>query len=187
MSLIAGNLGAVQRLLDNAKLPWGICAGSAAHLYGVRRPIKNIDILLPPGCLRQVRDILKKNRLTAQYDGRILLWRGIKIFDDLTLTIDGLRYPFLMDEPMQEHLRRLPLLGVRALIIAPEDVLAHKSLLIVGDNTRGKPHREDFDAIVRMQGERLNKDYLAQRLNLCQARIQVQHLFTEAAISLPTL
>jgi len=185
MSLIAGNLGAVQRLLDNAELPWGVCAGSAAYLYGVRRPIKNVDILLPQGCLRQVRDILKKNRLTAQYDGRILLWRGIKIFDDLTVNINGVRYPFLMDDPMQEHLRRLPLLGVRALIVAPEDVVAHKSLLIIGDSKPGKHHREDFDAIIRRQGERLDKDYLAQRLDLCQARLQVQHLFTETAISLP--
>jgi hypothetical protein len=185
MSLIAGNLGAVQRLLDDAKIPWGVCAGSAAHLYGVRRPIKNVDILLPQGCLRQVRDILEKNRLTAQYDGRILLWRGIKLFDDLTVTIAGMRYPFLMDQPMQDHLRRLPLLGVRALILAPEDVLAHKSLLILGDNTPGKPHRDDFGAIVRMQGERLDNAYLAQRLDLCQARIQVQHLFVEANLALP--
>lgn len=186
MSLIAGNLGAVQRLLDDAKIPWGVCAGSAAHLYGVRRPIQNVDILLPQGCLRQVRDILERNRLTAQYDGRILLWRGIKLFDDLTVTIAGVRYPFQMDPPMQDHLRRLPLLGVRALILAPEDVLVHKALLIVGDNTPGKPHRDDFAAIARVQAEKLDQAYLAQRLELCQARLQVQHLFTETNISLPS-
>ena len=185
MSLIAGNLGAVQRLLDDAKISWGVCAGSAAHLYGVRRPIQNVDILLPSGLLRQVREILTNNRLTAQYDGRILLWRGIKLFDDLTVTVAGIRYPFLMDQPMQDHLRRLPLLGVRALVLAPEDVLAHKALLIVGDNTPGKPHRDDFAAIIRMQGERLDKDYLAERLEFCQARGQVQHIFVEANISLP--
>jgi len=157
VSLIAGNLGAVQRLLDEAKMSWGVCAGSAAHLYGVRRPIQNVDILLPPGCLRQMREILEKNRLTAQYDGRILLWRGIKLFDDLSVTVAGFRYPFLMDTPMQEHLRRLPLLGVRALIVAPEDVLVHKALLIVSNNTPGKHHRADFAAIARVQGEKLDK------------------------------
>ena len=184
MSLIAGNLGAVQRLLDDAGLRWGICAGSAAHLYGVRRPIQNVDILLPQGCLRQVRGVLEKNKLTAQYDGRILLWRGIKLFDDLTVTIAGTRYPFLMDAPMQEHLRRLSLLGVRALILSPEDVLVHKGLLIMGDNTPGKHHRDDFAAIVRMQGPHLDKDYLSSRLDLCQARLQLLHLFTEASIPL---
>jgi hypothetical protein len=184
MSLIAGNLGAVQRLLDEAELKWGICAGSAAHLYGVRRPIENVDILLPSGCLRQVRDVLEKNRLNAQYDGRILLWRGIKLFDDLTVAIAGYRYPYLMDAPMQEHLRRLPLLGVRALIVAPEDVLVHKALLILGDNAPGKHHRADFAAIARVQGDKLDKTYLTQRLELCQGRVQVQHVFTEAGISL---
>ncbi len=186
MSLIAGNLGAVQRLLDEEKVPWGVCAGSAAHLYGVRRPIQNVDILLPQGCLRQVRDILERNRLTAQYDGRILLWRGIKLFDDLTVSITGTRHPFLMDAPMQGHLRRLALLGVRALILAPEDVLVHKALLIVGDSTPGKPHRDDFAAIARMQAEKLDRAYIAQRLELCQARLQVQHIFTEANLSLPS-
>ena len=184
MSLIAGNLGAVQRLLDDTELKWGICAGSAAHLYGVRRPIENVDILLPQGCLRQVRDMLEQNRLSAQYDGRILLWRGIKLFDDLSVAIAGSRYPFLMDAPMQEHLRRLPLLGVRALIVAPEDVLVHKALLIAGDNAPGKHHRDDFAAIARVQGEKIDKAYLAQRLEICQGRAQVQHMFAEAGIPL---
>ena len=183
MSLIAGNLGAVQRLLDDTGMKWGVCAGSAAHLYGVRRPIENVDILLPPGFLRQVRDMLEKNRLTAQYDGRILLWRGIKMFDDLTVIIAGRRYPFLMDAPMQEHLRRLPLLGSRVLVLAPEDVLAHKALLILGDNAPGKHHQGDFAAIARVQGEHLDQAYLTQRLDLCQARTQVQAVFDEAGLS----
>lgn len=184
MSLIAGNLGAVQRLLDEAGLKWGVCAGSAAHLYGVRRPIENVDILLPWGLLRQVREILDSNRLTAQYDGRILLWRGIKLFDDLTLTIAGKRHPFFMDGSMQEHLRRLPLLGSRPLVLAPEDVLVHKALLTIGDSTPGKHHNEDFSAILRVQREKLDHAYLGQRLDACQARAQVQSLFTEAGLSL---
>ncbi len=184
MSLIAGNLGAVQRLLDEAALKWGVCAGSAAHLYGVRRPIENVDILLPVGCLRQVRDMLEKNRLTAQYDGRILLWRGIKIFDDLTVTIAGYRHPFLMDIPMQEHLRRMPLLGSRVFVLAPEDVLAHKAMLVLGDTTPGKPHRADLEAIARIQGERLDKDYLAQRLEACQARTEAQPLLAAVGVAL---
>lgn len=184
MSLIAGNLGAVQRLLDEGGLQWGVCAGAAAHLYGVRRPIENVDILLPVGCLRQVRDMLEKNRLTAQYDGRILLWRGIKIFDDLTVIIAGSRHAFLMDPPMQDHLRRMPLLGSRVLVLAPEDVLAHKALLVLGDTTPGKHHRADLEAISRMQGERLDKVYLTQRLESCQALGEARPLLAAAGISL---
>ncbi len=185
MSLIAGNLGAVQRLLDDSALPWGICAGAAAHLYGVRRPIENVDILLPPGHLRDVRDLLRKSNRSAQYDGRILLWRGIKIFDNLPVIIGDQRYPFLMDELMQEHLCRLALLGSRVLVIAPEDAIVQKALLTLGNEAYGKHHRQDLEAILRVQKDSLDLDYLAQRIDLCQARQVTQALLSKAGLRLP--
>jgi hypothetical protein len=169
MSLIAGNLGAVQQLLDEAGWRWGVCLGAAAYAYGVRRPIANVDILVPPGFLRHVRDLLAKKRFIAQYDGRILLWRGIKLFDDLTLAANNRRYPFLMDEEMQERLRRLPLLGARVLVLAPEDVIAQKALLaLYADCDPTKSHRQDLESLLRVQAGRLDLDYLERRLRLCQ-------------------
>ncbi len=186
MSLIAGNLGAVQRLLDEAGLPWGVCSGAAAHLYGVRRPIENVDILMPPGYLRQVRDLLARQNYVAQYDGRILLWRGIKLFDDLAVTIAGRRQPFSLDSAMQEHLRRLPLLGSRVQVLAPEDILVQKALLSQLENSLGRPHRQDVEAIARVQGARLDLAYLALRLGLCQADERTRGLLAEAGLVLPT-
>ncbi len=185
MSLLAGNLGAVQRLLDEAGLGWGVCAGAAAHLYGVRRPIENVDILLPPGRLYQVRNLLDRRGHTAQYNGHILLWRGIKLFDDLSVTIAGRRHPFLMDTLMETRLRRQMLLGSRVLVLAPEDVLVHKALLTQADRSPGKHHYEDFLSIIRKQGETLDLDYLLHRLEVCQARQQIQSLLKEAGLALP--
>ena len=54
MSLIAGNLAVVQKLLDASGFQWGVFGGAAAHLYGNRRPINDIDILVPQGQLNQV-------------------------------------------------------------------------------------------------------------------------------------
>ncbi|MGB9723276.1 MAG: nucleotidyltransferase family protein [Chloroflexia bacterium] len=185
MSLLAGNLGEVQRLLDEAGLPWGVCAGAAAHLYGVRRPIENVDILLPPGRLHQARNLLSHKGHAAQYDGRILLWRGIKLFDDLSVTMAGRRYPFLMDAPMEGRLRRQMLLGSRVSVLAPEDVLVHKALLAQADRSPGKHHREDLLAIVRVQKEALDLAYLLRRLELCQARKPLQALLEEIGLALP--
>jgi hypothetical protein len=185
MSLIAGNLGAVQRLLDEAQVPWGVCSGAAAHLYGVRRPIENVDILLTPGCLRQVRDLLERKRYAAQYDGHILLWRGIKLFDDLAVTIAGRRQPFSLDASMQQHLRRLPLLGSRVQVLAPEDILVQKAFLTQTANSQGKPHRQDLETIVRVQGARLDLGYLALRVGLCQAGASTRDLLAEVGLVLP--
>jgi len=186
MSLIAGNLGAVQRLLDGAGMFWGVCAGAAGYAYGVRRPISNVDILLPPGYLREVRTLLEKNQRTAQYDGKILLWRGIKLFDDLTVLIDNAKYPFVMDEPMQTHLRRLFLLGSKVFVLAPEDILAQKTLLTLQNSaSEDNHHRQDMEALIRFQGKKIDPEYLLQRLRLCQVESLARPLLEEVGVPLP--
>lgn len=187
MSLIAGNLGAVQQLLDDAGLSWGVCAGAAAYVYGVRRPIRNVDVLLPSGLLREVRDLLQQNRKAVQYDGRILLWRGIKLFDDLSVTAGGRRYPFVMDSLMAQHLRRLPLLGSRVLTVSPEDLLVQKALVALqGTESPGQHHLDDFRAVARIQGANLDMDYLRQRLHLCEAEGPTRSIFEEAGLAFPS-
>jgi hypothetical protein len=186
MSLIAGNLGAVQRLLDGAGMSWGVCAGAAAYAYGVRRPIANVDILLPPGHLREVRTLLEKNQRTAQYDGKILLWRGIKLFDNLPVSIDNTKYPFVMDEAMQTHLRRLFLLGSKVFVLAPEDVLAQKAMLTLQNSDSAEHHhRQDMEALIRFQGKKMDPEYLLQRLHLCQVETLARPLLKEVGVPLP--
>ncbi len=180
MSLIAGNLAAVQQLLDDVGWRWGVCSGAATYVYGVRRPIANIDILLPPGFLREMRDLLAKKRFVAQYDGRVLLWRGIKLFDDLGLSGDQRRHPFLLDDQMQAHLRRLPLLGSRVLVLAPEDVIVQKALLtLYAGKDPTQTHRQDLEALLRVQGALLDRDYLQQRMRLCLAEGPISRLLEE--------
>src|SRR5689334_25373233 len=100
MSLIAGNLGVVQRLLDTNQMKWGVCAGVAAHLYGDRRPIQDVDILVTTGKLPEVVKLLQQQQKAVQFDGQRILWRGIKLFDDLSVRRNGSVHPILLDEPM---------------------------------------------------------------------------------------
>jgi len=87
---------------------------------------------------------------------------------------------------MQEHLRRLPLLGSRVLVLAPEDVLAHKALLLLrGDGPLAKGHRQDLEAIIRIQGANLELEYLCRRLELCQAPPDVRTLLIQKGLALP--
>ena len=111
MSLIAGNLGVVQRLLDANGMSWAVCAGSAAHLYGDRRPIQDVDIIVAPGKLPEVVRLLLQQQKAVQFDGQRILWRGIKLFDDLSVRKGALVHSFTLDAPMIARLRRIPLLG----------------------------------------------------------------------------
>lgn len=167
MSLIAGNLGVVQRLLDQHNLLWGVCAGAAAHVYGNRRPIQDIDILVMPGGLAVVVQLLQRERKAVQCDGKRALWRGIKLFDDLSIWRVGSRHAFVLDSLMSAHMRRLPLLGSPVAVLAPEDVIVHKLLLNRGP-AQGKHDYADAAAIVRRQ--ELDRAYLEKRLCLANAR-----------------
>ncbi|MBC8078457.1 MAG: nucleotidyltransferase family protein [Chloroflexales bacterium] len=166
MSLIAGNLGVVQRLLDGQKLPWAVCAGAAAHLYGNRRPLQDIDLLVSTGKLGAVVGMLQQAQKAVQFDGQRILWRGIKVFDDLTVRRAGASHPYTLDATMLAHLRRMPLLGSNVAVLAPEDVLLHKLLLARGAD-EGKHDLDDVAGIVRRQ--QLDAAYLIERMQLMNA------------------
>jgi hypothetical protein len=166
MSLIAGNLAVVQRMLDEHQIIWGVCAGAAAHLYGNRRPIQDVDILVTSGQLANIVRHLQGSQKAVQWDGGRLLWRGIKLFDDLTSRAGSSRYVYLLDAAMAARRQRLPLLGAPVMVLSPEDVLVHKLLMNRGIE-QGKHDLADAQGIVRRQ--QLDADYLAQRVELCGA------------------
>lgn len=166
MSLIAGNLGVVQRLLDSKQMAWGVFAGAAAHLYGNRRPIQDVDLVVLPGQLPTVVQLLQSSGKAVQFDGQRIIWRGIKIFDDMTVRLDGAAFPLALDMPMRAQLRKLPLLGAPVAVVAPEDVVAHK-LLLDRNTEYGKYDRADVEGVLRRQT--LNLDYLRERVGLMRA------------------
>lgn len=161
MSLIAGTLGVVQRTLDGSSIVWGVCAGAAAHLYGTRRPIQDVDILVAPGRLADVVRLLQGQNKVVQFDGQRILWRGIKVFDDLSVRRGGALHPYALDEAMGQRVRRMPLLGALVPVLAPEDVLLLKLLLNRGPE-QGKHDRDDAAGIVRRQP--LDAAYLRERI-----------------------
>ena len=163
MSLIAGNLGVVQRLLDANQMKWAVCAGVAAHLYGDRRPIQDVDVVVMPGKLPDVVRLLQQQQKAVQFDGQRILWRGIKVFDDLTVRRGSSVYPYVLDEAMVARLRRMSLLGAPVMVLAPEDVLLHKIMLGRGPE-QGKHDLADAAGIVRRQ--KLDLEYLRQRMQV---------------------
>lgn len=181
MSLIAGNLAVVQRLLDGSGMAWGVFAGAAAHLYGMRRPIQDVDLLVARGQLPAVVKLLQGTGKAVQFDGQRILWRGIKVFDDLTIRRGGVVLPLTLDALMQSKLRRMPLLGAPVAILAPEDVLIHKVVLNRGSD-QGKHDLSDAAGIVRRQ--QLDYDYLRERMRMMNAESLALEKLRELGVDL---
>ncbi|NJN66090.1 MAG: nucleotidyltransferase family protein [Chloroflexaceae bacterium] len=166
MSLIAGNLGIMQRLLDEHTITWGIYGNAASHLYGNRLPIRTIDILVPPATLRTVVQVMQSAKRVGQFDGRRIMWSGINLYDDLSVRGDGAFYPFKMDTMMIGRLQRRQLLGSRVSFLSPEDVLIQ--MMLLPPPAAQKSHTyEEMAAIA--QRHLLDLTYVRQRLSLCQA------------------
>lgn len=166
MSLLAGNLGIIRKLLEDHATVWGICGGAASHLYGNRRPIRNIDILIPPATIKPVMDLMHAAKRVGQFDGRRILWGGVSIFDNLSFRDEEGEHPFFLDQLMVKHLRPMHLLGSRVMVLAPEDIIAHKMLFRRGAEHRANDY-EDVVAIARRHT--LDLAYLKQRLQLFNA------------------
>lgn len=182
MSLIAGNLGVVQRLLDGSGLAWGVFAGAAAHLYGNRRPIQDVDILVLRGQLSTVVQLLQSAQKAVQYDGQRIIWRGIKLFDDLTIRQNGATYPLQLDQPMIGRLRRLPLLGAQVAVLSPEDVVLHKLLMGRGAEQR-KHDQVDVEGVLRRQT--LEQAYMVERMRLMNAEPVLRPRLEALGVTLP--
>jgi hypothetical protein len=181
MSLIAGNLAVVQRLLDGSQMKWGVCAGVAAHLYGDRRPIQDVDILVTAGKLPDVVKLLQQQQKAVQFDGQRILWRGIKVFDDLSVRKGSVVHPFALDELMIARLRRMSLLGAPVTVLAPEDILLHKVLMNRGAD-QGKHDMTDAAGIARRQ--QLDLDYLRERLRLMNVNGAVTTALAQLGVQL---
>jgi hypothetical protein len=181
MSLIAGNLGVVQRLLDGQNLTWAVCAGAAAHLYGDRRPIQDVDLLVMPGQLPAVVKLLQQQQKAVQFDGQRILWRGIKVFDDLSIKRNGATHPYILDDQMAARLRRMPFLGATVSVLAPEDVLLHKIVMSRGAE-QGKHDLADAAGMARRQ--KFDLDYLRQRSQMMNTNDAVSAALAELGIEL---
>jgi hypothetical protein len=160
-------------------MAWGVFAGAAAHLYGNRRPIQDVDLVVMSGQLSTVVQLLQSSGKAVQFDGQRIIWRGIKIFDDLMIRRNGGTFPLSLDAPMQAHLRKMPLLGAPVSVVAPEDVVAHKLLLDRG-SSHGKYDQVDVEGVLRRQT--LDLDYLRERIGLMRAESQLMGRLREIGV-----
>ena len=148
--------------LDSTGVSWGIFAGAAACAYGVTRPIKDIDILIPNDGGDRIASVFPKAEIERDADGRIAVIQlpDIEIIAGLTRNIC-----LEMDAEMCARVLPHDLLGVKVQLLPLEDNLVFKAILSRGPEM-GK---HDWSDIAEMLAcaECVDWDYVRWRLQQC--------------------
>jgi hypothetical protein len=147
----------VARRLDEAGVPWAVFAGAAASVYGVKRPITDIDILVPAAAGDQIAQLFPEAQIETRHGGAIWALQLPGGYD----IVAGLRF-LELDAQMIGRLRRREIAGVSVPVIPPEDNIVLKAVAGRGPE-QGKRDWEDVAEMMATLPE-LDRDYLLWRL-----------------------
>ncbi len=87
MDLLSELVELIQQL-EEAKVPYALCGGFALSVYGVTRPTKDVDILLPAAALPLLRRTIMRvgyeheGATDSRRGGQVLISRFFKIDED---------------------------------------------------------------------------------------------------------
>jgi hypothetical protein len=145
----APGLGEVARRLEGAGVAWAVLAGAAAAAYGARRPLTDVDILVPLAEGERVAGLFPTAQVKRQEDGRVRSVKlpGIDLIAGLTMVEGDATYTVDLDDEMAARRTAHEIEGVRAPIIPPEDNMLLKAMWGRGPE-EGKHDWEDVEAML---------------------------------------
>lgn len=126
--------------LDRMGVTWAVFAGAAASVYGVMRPITDVDILVAAGDGERVAAGFPEGELRRYEDGSL----GVALPG---LDIVALRGRVELDGEMSRRTRRHNIAGVEVPVVGPEDNMLLKGLMGRGAE-QGKHDWQDVRGMV---------------------------------------
>jgi hypothetical protein len=162
---------AIKNKLQEAEVEWIIFAGAAASCYGSNREITDVDILVRCDDLEKARTALK-NIDFAGFD--VVCGAEIR-------TAQG-ACTFFLDDKMIERAKWRQLFGVLVPVVSVEDNILFKAILQRGED-EGKHDVEDIKSMIAH--EKIDLQYLKERMQKCRAEKRVEQLLKSLIPSLP--
>jgi hypothetical protein len=150
----------VKSKLIETGICWIIFAGAAAHCYGNRRKVTDIDILVEAEDLEKAKNVLESVE-------------GFDIVADLKIKTNQGICLFFMDKEMVERTKWKKLFGMSVPVIPVEDNIVFKAILQRGGD-KGKHDIEDIQRMVA--NEKIDSEYLKKRIEKCHAQKRVEPL-----------
>jgi hypothetical protein len=169
--IMRATLSTIKDRLEKIGIAWAIYAGAAAYCYGSKREITDIDILVKCEDLEKAKAALK-NLATEGFD--IGCGAEIKTTQGTCL--------FFLDNKMIERTNWKRLLDVKVPVMSVEDNIVFKAILQRGED-RGKHDVEDIRSM--LAHEKIDLEYLAERIGKCHAGKRVNSLLRSVIPRLP--
>jgi hypothetical protein len=134
------DLREIARRLDGERIAWAVFAGAAASVYGARRALTDVDILVPASEAERLSGLFPEAEVDDHASGhRGFLLPGLDILAGLPL-MD-------LDRAMAARLRSGEIGGVEVPVIPPEDNILLKAMWGRGA-AEGKHDWEDVEAML---------------------------------------
>ena len=140
--------------LDGAGMPWALFAGAAASVYGAKRAVTDLDILVPHGAAQRLVELFPEAELAYPEPGlthltlpQVDLLAGLGAVD--------------LDAPMAARSTRHEIRGVQVPVIPREDNILLKAMWGRGAE-QGKHDWEDVEAMMAT-AQSLDWEYLRWR------------------------
>jgi hypothetical protein len=162
---------AIKNKFQQAGVEWVIFAGAAASCYGSNREVTDIDILVRCDDLAKARTALKDID-----HGGFDIGCGAEIRTPQGVCL------FFLDDKMIERASWRQLFGVEVPVMSVEDNIILKAILQRGQD-RGKHDIEDTRSMIAH--EKIDIQYLEERIKRCQAEKRVKQLLKPLIPSLP--
>ena len=154
------NLRKVKETLEKTDVCWAVFAGAAAHCYGSKRKVTDIDILVKGADLKKAQAVLRDIE-------------GVDVVADFEINVEGETCLFFMDDEMIEKIQRRILSDVEVPVIPVEDNIAFKAIL-QRTQKQGKHDIEDVQCMIK--NEKIDLEYLKKRIRKYRAENRVKPL-----------
>jgi hypothetical protein len=167
-------LSEVARRLDSVGITWAVFAGAAAAVYGVTRPLTDVDILIPAAEGERVVGLFPEAQVKRREDGTVHILRlpDFDLVAGLMWREGGVDHPVDLDAEMAARLTRHEIAGVAVPVIPPEDNILIKAVWGRGPEV-GKHDLEDVREMVDHLPA-LNWEYLHWRAGVFGTGQRVQ-------------
>lgn len=158
--ILHSKLTAIKRKLKQAGVEWAVFAGAAAFCYGSERAITDIDILVKCEDLQKAKTALKNLDLV-----------GFDVGCGAEIATPQGTCLFFLDDGMIRRINCRQLFGVEVPVMSVEDNIVLKGILQRGEK-EGKYDIQDIRSMIAH--ERIDLEYLEERMRKCQAEKRVK-------------